>query len=216
VTPQFSAFFSKTRDYNIVSTVSSHGLLRILETNRLDVSDEDRDRSRRVLSEMILCLLLDNFQCYLSDLTLALFQHKPEVLSGGSTKNDIIFGQPDLDTLKKRIIDKHVLDLGYKSILDINAYFTQNFKFPLFTTGMRELRISRLIQIRNIIIHNRAHVNALFVSKAGSKADKVGKPVNLPDVRSVDRYLINAAQDIDDRAISKFGVPHFSVKSNEA
>ena len=159
------------------------------------------------ITRSLFVTLVDNFQTYLAELLVQIFNSRPEVLSGGNVKNRMIFQSADLDSLKREIIERHVLDLGYKGVEEIDEYFSTHFKFPLVDPGIGKARLNRLVQIRNVISHNRGIVNAIFMKRAGCRADRIGSEVSLPNLHSTDRYLSKLAEAIDHRAITKFNIP---------
>jgi hypothetical protein len=210
ITHSFKDFFRHTRNYNTSSINISKGIIKQLESDKGVEFLQDIPIIQRNRSELLFSFLVDNFQTYLSELTLELFNHKPEVLSGGSTKNSIVFSSPDLETLKKTIIEKTILDLGYRNVNDIDQYFREKFGFSIVVNWLQEKRLARLIQIRNVIAHNRGKINRLFLFKVGAKFDREHALVGIPDLSATDSYLIDLAQSIDQRAILKFGLPTFN------
>ena len=210
ITKSFKDFFSHSRHFNRTSVNVISGILSQLKSEDSEKFMSEMPLVKRHNTELLFSFLMDNFQTYLHELTLELFNFRPEVLAGGSIKNSLVFSHPDIDTLKKTIIEKTVLDLGYRNISDIDKYFDEKFGFKIVDGWLQEKRLARLIQIRNVIAHNRGKINALFISKVGAKYDVEGQPVGIPDIHSTDRYLIDLAQSIDRRAIDKFGLPTYN------
>ena len=211
VTPAFFKFFSESRRYNSVAIALSAGQISMLDS-KAEHATAHLSMSKRHGKELLFVSIVDNFQCYLTELLAAIYDVKPQLLSNKSTQNEIIFQFDDISELKKFIVSRAVLGLGYKSIDDLDEYFKSFLKFSLIETKFQKHRLNRFIQIRNIITHNRGKINHQFVSKCGAKHDRVGDDVIIPYLNSVDKYLISLASQIDGRAIEKFDIHYLGKK----
>ncbi|WP_370030928.1 hypothetical protein [Qipengyuania mesophila] len=160
----------------------------------------------QVLSETLLTFLVDNFQCYLTDILLDLHMLHPEILSSGRTRNSDIFQYPSLEELRKSIIERHVSDLSYKSIDDLDIYFKEKLKFKLFKNRFQKLRMTRLVQIRNVISHNRGRINSIFLDRVGCKIDQLGQRVIIRNVHAANCFFTRLALQIDRAILGKYQI----------
>ena len=167
-------------------------------------------------NELLFVSIVDNFQCYLSDILLEIFAKNPNSLSGKSTSNSVIFQFADMLALRQHIINRAVLDLAYRSIEDLDNYLSSQLKFRITSNSFERLKLNRYIKIRNVIAHNRGVINQQFVDKCGAKADIIGKQVPIPYKHSVDSYLIRLARRIDFDAISKFSLASIVISDQSA
>lgn len=192
----------------------SGGWLKQINEQKHITDKENYELGVRHGKELLFVSVVDNFQCYLTEVLSLIFHKIPEALSDKSTKNSIIFQFTDIVELKKHIVDMAVLGFGYKSIDDLDQYFVNNLKMKLFESWMEKRRLNRLIQIRNIIAHNRGVINQQFMGKCGAKFDKIGDKVIIPNVSLVDRYVINLAQKFDRRLVQKFKIESYYFKND--
>jgi abortive infection bacteriophage resistance protein len=70
-------------------------------------------------------------------------------------------------------------------------------------------RVVVITQIRNLIVHNRAIVNRIFLSRMPAFSTKLGETLEI-EIRGVFSdisFLLQTAFDIDMRACQKFALP---------
>ena len=125
-TSQFDDFFNHSIWFNGAEIIIDEGL-RNIETDDT-IEKKEVPHIERYLCETLFSSVVDNFQCYLSEILLHIFDERPELLSSGSTKNSLIFSHDDILSLKRSIVEQTVLGLGYKRIDELDRYFLENFK----------------------------------------------------------------------------------------
>ena len=130
-----------------------------------------------------------------------IYRHRPETIYYGKTANSDIFSFDDLNDLKRHVIEKNIIGLGYKRIEELNKMLSSKLGIRLTMSKISQRRLARIVQIRNVISHNRGLVNHVFASRVGAKIDRVGEPVKMPSMVSADRYLMALAKAFDGAAI---------------
>jgi hypothetical protein len=171
-------------------------------------------RFRRLMTEMVLCRNTDNFLTYISQLLALVFRTRPETLrSKGTEKLDFILQYTSMDDLVAAIAEKRVNDLSYKGIDDLAEYLQDQIGFVLFDSSENSDRAKYLIEVRNLLVHNRGIVNQIFLSRLRSysrhELGNLGEPVSLDSdfIFDAAEMLIKSAFDIDARAAAKWNLP---------
>jgi hypothetical protein len=162
------------------------------------------ERADRLVDRLLFAAAIDTFQTYLSDLLLEIITKHPRCLSSKQIKAQWIFEEPDIDSLKRRLLEKHVVDLGYRNVPDLIDEIKENFGLDIAQGWLGALRLSVLFQIRNLITHNRGVINTIFQFRVHSHKSRIGTPVRVPTPLVVGRYLMRKAQWIDGAACTKF------------
>ena len=137
------------------------------------------------LYQMTFSRVVDNFLSYISGLLFEIFVQKPETLRT-KEKIDVTIA---LDfTEKEQLIhylaEQKVNELAYKGITELSEYLDSTLGFPLVENKAELSEINRIVQIRNLIIHNRGIVNKRAADKCPSIGTGVGDEITL-DVKAV-------------------------------
>jgi hypothetical protein len=84
----------------------------------------------------------------------------------------------------------------------------QRLSLPLFTSEPDLTRAIRIVEMRNLIVHNRAVINRRFLSQVrdfdGDEGDRLKLTVDILDEADL---LAESAAALDQRAVEKFGLP---------
>lgn len=173
-----------------------------LATERLQVQ-------KPYLFQMTFSRSVDNFLSYISDLLFEIFVHRPEMLR---SKEKIDVSQAldfsDKDQLVHYLAERKVNELAYKGIIELSEYVNNTLGFPLVESKVELEEISKVVQIRNLIIHNRGIVSRRAIDKCPLLGFSVGDEIQLDDKEVIKVYdLLNKAViSIDEKAIGKFGL----------
>lgn len=162
-----------------------------------------------LLLEMMISRAIDNFLTYISEMLGLLFKTRPETLRSGETvRLDMVLKHATMEDLISDLTDRKVNELSYQGMRDLSAYL-EHLGFRLFTTTEDMERAIRLIELRNIIVHNRRIVNSLFLGRVSQSPCQLGERYRLDSlsVHSDIEFLARSAADIDERASAKFGLP---------
>lgn len=166
-------------------------------------------RHRDIFMEMFLCRSVDNYLCYVAELLHAIFLAKPEALrSSEQERLDFVLKHSSMDSLVTVIAEKRVHQLSYQGMEAIADYFKDRLGLDMFEGEEDKKTTVDLIQKRNLIVHNRGVVNAIYLAK-GAPGLAIGDKIEFTpeEFFEVLLKLRNAATHLDKRASSKFGLP---------
>ncbi len=166
-------------------------------------------RFARFVMEMMLVRGTDNFLSYVSELLALVFTSRPETLKSGETvKLDEILQHSTMDDLVKRLAERRVERLSYQGMKDLQKDLAEKLNFELFPLSESLSRAVRIIEVRNLLVHNRGIVNRTFQSRTGDSSVAIGTLFELSPhaVISDLNFLAKSVLDVDERAAVKFGV----------
>lgn len=166
-----------------------------------------RELHRTLLLEMMLCRGAENFLTYVSELLALVFRSRPETLRSSETvRLDAVLKHPTMEELVRDLAERRVNQLSYQGMRDLSAYLSERLGFELFPQAEDLERAVRIIESRNLIVHNRGIVNDLFLSRVPSTAGKVGEPLTFDTNQIFDdlEFIALSVYSVDDRAVRKF------------
>jgi hypothetical protein len=168
---------------------------------------------RQLILQAMVCRGVDNFLTYISQLLSLIFRTKPETLrSNDQIKVDFALQHTTMNDLVDALAEKKVTDLSYSGMRQLADYIRDRLGLELFADESALERAIFLIEVRNLITHNRSVVNDTFLNKLRASKEpvgKIGETLNL-EVDSVFdgiTFLADTVGQIDWRAASKFGLP---------
>jgi hypothetical protein len=166
-------------------------------------------RFARFVCEMMLVRGTDNFLAYVSELLALVFTSRPETLKSAETvKLEEILQHPTMDDLVKRLAERRVERLSYQGMKDLQKDLAEKLNFEIFPSPEPFSRAVRIIEIRNLLVHNRGVVNRTFQTRTDDSSLAIGSLFELRPrsvVSDLD-FLAKSVLDIDERAASKFGL----------
>jgi hypothetical protein len=119
------------------------------------------------ISEMLVCRVVDNFQVYLEEMVKGIIEVCPDTIRGRSY--EIEFGElldaPDLETLIEDRIQRMADELSYQGVHDMERWFNER-GIEMIEDDTARHRMEEFIATRNIIVHNRAEVDARYKSRS--------------------------------------------------
>lgn len=168
----------------------------------------------RIVMEMVIVRGTDNFLTYVSELLALVFTSRPETLKSSETiKLEEILQHGTMDDLVKRLAERRVERLSYQGMKDLQKDLSERLGFDIFPSSESLTRAVRIIEVRNLIVHNRGVVNRTFLVRTEDSSLEVGSRIGLvpePLVDDLD-FLAKAVLDIDERASVKFGLTRKSA-----
>ena len=165
---------------------------------------------RKLLKQMMLCRAVDNYLAYVSEIMALIFTTKPETLKSEETiKLDVLLQHETMDDLISTLAERRVERLSYQGMGDLAAYLFERLGFSLFEQDDALERAVRIVEIRNLIVHNRAVVNRRFASRLPDSPAKLGETLEITAYGVLDdlEFLAQSCSEIDERAASKFDLP---------
>jgi len=159
---------------------------------------------------MAFCAGVDNFLTYISEVLTLIYRTKPEALRSSQTiKTEEVLRHKCMSDLVSALAERRVYELAYKGMADLNGELSRTLGFQLFTKASELQRAVTIVELRNLAVHNRSVVNAVFLSRARLKGLKVGKeiPMNAEMLLAAVNFLGAIVTGIDERAGEKFDLP---------
>src|SRR5271163_3366610 len=175
----------------------------------LDTPKDEHQDNLEVLNHMTFCAVVDNYLAYVSDLLTLIFKAKPESLKSSQTMEiEDILQYASMDELVNHIADRKVNQLAYKGMEDLDRELKKSLGLTLFDDPGDLTEARRLIEMRNLIVHNRGIINPLYISRTQCTALTCGEQikVNTEMLLSVRRFLSAAVSRADRVCVKKFGL----------
>jgi hypothetical protein len=163
---------------------------------------------KNLIREMWLCRAADSYLTYLSEELALVFRTRPETMkSPESVKLDVILGYSKMEDLISALAERRVHDLSYQGMQDLTDYLKERLGFDLFPVAQQLNDVRRIVETRNLIVHNRGVVNRVFLSRLPSYPAKPGEQIDLSRSLTDTLVLAQSVADIDPRAAAKFRLP---------
>jgi hypothetical protein len=202
-------------DFGTCGIIVAGGTSRYIKGELTSEPEEKRFKdgvaADAVLKKLLFASAVDDFQTYLSSLLLEILSHSPKAMFGKKFDARLLFESPDLESAKRRIVDRFILDLGYKSTQELTEFLSDVFGLKSLDNPLTKKRLNRIVQVRNIITHNRGIVSQFYLHRSGSKSDKLGTQVRVHSPLKTASYLRGLADKLDRHARTKFSLPSFKA-----
>jgi hypothetical protein len=158
---------------------------------------------------MLAARQVDNFLTYVVQLLALIFAACPDLLrSQEQVRVDFVLSYPDKDSLIRALIERRVDRSAYLGMRDLDDDIQRRLGFSLFSAQDDRETAVKLIEIRNVIVHNRGIVSKLAASRCPALKPAIGKPVGLTSNILTDHrnFFGRLAREIDAKAVKKFGI----------
>jgi hypothetical protein len=145
------------------------------------------------------------FEDFLFDLLRLWLATYPLSLSDRSLKFGTVLKAGDVSTVALAVIDKELNELKYERVADWFAYLERLVKLGYPTPDEIEA-LAEMKASRDILVHNKGVVNAVYVSKAGGKArykDGDALEISEPYHRASWELVKKVIADVSDAALRK-------------
>ncbi len=218
----FLSFVRRTAEYaDNVDRMGHEARLALAST------DEERGREQRhldsphaerslaafqqPLAEMLYARDVDNYLTYVAELLALIFSAHPETLRSSKESETIefIFQFSNMEDLVGAIVEKHVADLSYMGIERLADTLLQKHGIAVFSSDAQRVELSRIVETRNLLVHNRGTINAIFKTRVPSASGELGTPIGVNMIQFLDDsdVLARAVTDLDVHAATKFRLP---------
>lgn len=164
---------------------------------------------RQLLLELLLCRAVDNFLTYTSEILALIYRSRPETLRSNETERlDVILQYNSMDELVAALAEKRVNELSYLGLERLSNHLYKRLGFSLFELTDALTRAVRIVELRNLITHNRGVLNDRFLSRVSNFPARVGESVILEMRTVLDdiNFLSRSVKDMDTRAAAKFSL----------
>lgn len=164
--------------------------------------------------EMTLTRVVDNYLAFVAELLALIFRTRPEALrSGEQVRVDFVLAHSSMEELIDALTERRVERLTYAGFQALHDDVERDLGFRLFPSDDELREAVRSVEIRNLIVHNRAVVNRRFLNRVSDPDLQLGGRLRLePDeVSDVMALLANATNRADAGAAEKWGLPRRSI-----
>lgn len=156
-------------------------------------------KQNEILYSGSLMLLITYFENTISKIFKADLQRHPQRMSleNKSVSYKILEASKSIEDVKFHMIDNEVTTIMYKSFSDWIEYFKKNMKLNLKYVTEKKPIITEIIQRRNLIVHNEAIVNSVYINLVSKECRS---NVKIGDILIVDRQYIYDAINLVETA----------------
>lgn len=170
---------------------------------------ELRKNHRTMVLEMMLSRGVENFLTYLSELLSMIFRTRPETLRSSDTvRLDMVLKHSSMNEFISYLAEKRVNQLSYQGMKDLASYLSKSLNFTILPESKDLDNAIRIIECRNLIVHNRAVVNTVFYERVAKATTPIGELLDLEyrEVQNDIGFLAQCVFFIDSVAVEKFGL----------
>lgn len=143
------------------------------------------------LAEMSLGYLISHLEAYFKDYVLTVLAADPRMLRSSVTLTyDELATHKSLRSVWLAAAEREAEALGYGSIDDSALYFKKRFSVDISSFSHWE-SLRESVYRRNLIVHNRGRLNAIYKRKVGYKGKESRLTTDLRYVASTSKMLID-------------------------
>ncbi|HET6145570.1 MAG TPA: hypothetical protein VFE02_18855 [Candidatus Acidoferrales bacterium] len=167
---------------------------------------------------MAVCRVVDNYLIYVSDLLALIFTARPETLKSSEVVTlEIVLSNQTTPQLINAIVRRRVDKLSYQGMKELLDFCSKQLKFPLFKDQNDAIEAIHLVEIRNIIVHNRGLVNDTFLRRVKESGLSKGHQIKLvwQEVLNYANFLSRSVANLEYDAGEKFGISQPIDKSKQ-
>lgn len=163
---------------------------------------------QELLLEFLITRGVDQFLTYVARLLASVYRTKPEMLrSSEQVRIDDVLRFSSMEDLIEFLAEEQVNRLAYKSLADLAKYLEERLGFAMFGSDEERMRAIRIVELRNLIVHNGRVANRIYLSRVASAAPNVGTkvPIGVDTLHEL-IFLVSVGERMDDLAGTKFGI----------
>ncbi len=164
---------------------------------------------RQLLLQLVTARGADDFLLYISELLALVFRSRPETLrSSEQVRLDLILEHDTMEGLVSDLAERKVQTLSYQGMRNLASWVEERLGLKLLANPVALDRAARIVEVRNLIAHNRAVVNRLFLARVPDSPTAIGDALhlNVDDVFGDLEFLGKTVADLDERSVAKFGL----------
>lgn len=164
-----------------------------------------------LLLELAFCRAVDNYLAYVSELLALIFRTKRQAMASSkeSVPLETILRYGNYDDLLNAITEQKVMALSFMGMAKLNEHMQHQWKFALFPEAESLQYAVRIVETRNLFVHNRGVISNRFLERVPGYPGTAGQNLTIaPDVlSSYFNFLQQAVLETDQRAHVKFEIP---------
>ena len=169
-----------------------------------------------LLCEMELCRAVDGYLLYIAELLSLIYEKHPNTLkSDDKITFQFVLQHQTMEELIRALVEHRVHQLAYKGMRELNAYIVKGLGLELYGMDEQMDNAIRIIETRNLLVHNGGVVNGIFKQRLPNSPATVGEriTVHAQEVALDIATLAGLATVIDERAVAKFSLPTIPLVS---
>jgi hypothetical protein len=164
---------------------------------------------KATLSQMSAARAVDNFQTYLKEIVMEVVESEPRVLSSSevSESHEYIFGFGEIDNLHRAIARERIRKLFFKGFDQIVDFFEERLGVDLFANKQEKKLTQRLIEYRNLIVHNRGRINRHFLDAWPDSEYSIDENIDFEVDDVFEFYILTkVVAHVDEKVSDKFAI----------
>ncbi len=170
----------------------------------------------QLLLELLYCRCVDNYLLYIAELLALIFRTRPEMLkSKDQVSVETVLEYSTMEEFLNFVMEKKVTTLSFMGLAALNEYLQDKLSFSIFGDNEQLLeRMERIIENRNLFVHNRGIVNRIYLKRVPNSQLRIGERLILFEsgealsTLNADYLWVKLAAQVADRiAAEKFGIP---------
>ena len=172
--------------------------------------ESERAAVGRLLFEMCLVRAVDSALAYMTAvLQLVYHQYPGAMKSKEKVDVDYVLQFNSAKDLLHALIERKVHGLAYRNLTDLDEYLSNTLTLSLFASEEQRARAVRLVDVRNLVVHNRGLVNRIFKERNPKSDDAVGDRISYNYSAALEElsFSVDWIMDLDLRLSEKFKVP---------
>jgi hypothetical protein len=153
---------------------------------------------------------VDQYLAYVVGLLSVIFTARPEALrSSEKVEVEFVLQHDTMDDLVEALAERRVERLAYAGLRELAESVAARPGISLFSSEADLLRGIRIVEDRNLIVHNNGIVNNVYRRKVPSTTRKVGQEVLLGYDEMIEdiEFLKTAVLETDRAAVAKWSLP---------
>jgi hypothetical protein len=173
-------------------------------------------RHRQLIFQMLITRSVDHYLAYVSELLSTVFHARPETLrSKEQVEIEFVLRHDTMDNLVLSLAERRVDRLIRHGIKQLAKELHASPGITLFGTKADLLRATQIVENRNLIVHNRAVVNGIYLRNVPASGLSVGDRLDLDfdEVIADAGFLALAGVATDQLATTKWDLPQVSVST---
>ena len=150
------------------------------------------EQYKRWWIEVWISRIVDGLQYYLSQILLRVYTERPEMLKMSENIIEVreVLEAGSIEALIHNYAEQKVAGLAYKGLPKLIEYMSTSFKLRFDTSHPDFQATCEIVEVRNIIVHNRGRVSKTFLQRLPSKANE---GLHVGDIYPLDfKYAVDA------------------------
>jgi hypothetical protein len=169
----------------------------------------------RFLRETIVTRAVDNYLAYLGELLSLVFKARPEALrSPDQIRLDEVLRYDTMEELVANIAERRVANLTQQGVAELDHDLSRLLGIPLFDSAEDRERGTTIVELRNLLVHNRGVIDSRFKRRLPDYPGEVGEDVNVGKVTEHLEFLGTSVQRVDRLISAKYGIERPATRAD--